>query len=257
MVCSVKIYLADTQLRKCYCIEQQKQYRPYTLESFYYSDKITEEILIPYSKEFMLDSGAFTFMSGNHDDQINWEEYCDRYSEFIKRNNIKLFFELDIEGIIGYERVKKIRIRLEKATNKQPIPVWHIDRGKEEFIRHCDEYPYVALGGYVTAIKSGDPRQKAYVKAYPWFIDEAHKRDKKIHGLGFTSISGLTKYHFDSVDSTAWTTGNRYGYIYKFNGKSIDKIDPPKGKKLSDSRMVAVNNYCEWIKFQQYADTHL
>ena len=154
------------------------------------------------------------------------------------------------------EKVIQYRNRLEKLTNRQSIPVWHPGRGKDEFIRHCDEYPYVALGGYVAAIKKGDKRQNAYIQAYPWFINEAHKRGKKIHGLGYTSLEGLTKHHFDSVDSTAWTTGNRFGYIYYFDGKTMRKKDAPKGYKLGDSRAVALNNYTEWIKFQKYADKH-
>ena len=39
----------------------------------------------------------------------------------------------------------------------------------------------------------------------------------KIHALGFTSISGLEKYHFDSVDSTSLTTGNRFRMLYHFD----------------------------------------
>jgi hypothetical protein len=91
----------------------------------------------------------------------------------------------------------------------------------------------------------------------PWFIKEAHKRNTKIHGLGFTKLTKLSEYHFDSVDSTAWTTGNRYGYLYYFNGKTMVKKDVPKGYRLADSRAAALHNYIEWIKFQKWADTHL
>jgi len=234
----------------------QKQFaNAYILQSFFYADDFTEQYIIPNASDFLLDSGAFTFCANgvsNHD----FIEYVERYADFINRNRIDKFFELDIENIIGYDKVVQIRKQLERLTNRQPIPVWHICRGKDEFIRHCDEYPYVALGGYVTAIKNGDSRQRAYVKAYPWFIDQAHKRGTKIHGLGFTSLEGMKKYHFDSVDSTAWTTGNRFGFVYRFNGKTMEKIDCPKGKRLADAKTVAYINYTEWIKFQKYANTH-
>lgn len=88
-------------------------------------------------------------------------------------------------------------------------------------------------------------------------IRYAHKNNSKVHCLGFTKLSDLPKYHFDSVDSTAWTTGNRFGYIYRFTGKTMVKIDTPSGKRLADSRQVALINYTEWIKFQRYALTHL
>ena len=233
-----------------------KEYHPYILESFFYADADTERLL-PYFGDFLLDSGAFTFCGtgGFHENQF--EEYLERYADFINRNKIEKFFELDVDSITGYERVLEYRKKLERLTGRQSIPVWHISRGKDEFIRHCDEYPYVALGGYVAAIKASDPRQKAYINAYPWFINEAHKRGKKIHGLGYTSLEGITKHHFDSVDSTAWTTGNRFGYLYYFDGRTIKKRSAPPGHRIGDSRSAALNNYIEWIKFQKYADKHL
>lgn len=252
----MKVFLAGTYSR-LYCHDATiPKYKPYVLESFFY---MTDEFvkLIPRFGDFLLDSGAFTFCGTGGFTKDQFEPYLERYADFINRNKIEKFFELDVDSITGYEKVLEYRKKLERLTGKQPIPVWHISRGKEEFIRHCDEFPYVALGGYVAAIKASDPRQKAYVKAYPWFISEAHKRGSKIHGLGFTSLEGLTKYHFDSVDSTAWTTGNRYGYLYYFDGKTMKKKDAPAGHKLSDSRAAALNNYTEWLKFQRYADTHL
>lgn len=232
------------------------EHRPYVLESFFYADEDTERLLKFYG-DFMLDSGAFTFCAGKDFSAKNFEEYIERYADFINRNRVEKFFELDVESITGYDKVLEYRRKLERLTNKQCIPVWHIDRGKDEFLRHCDEYNYVALGGYVAAIRSGDKRQQAYIKSYPWFISEAHKRGAKIHGLGFTSLTGLEKYHFDSVDSTAWTTGNRYGFLYYFDGKTMRKKDAPKGCRLIKPREAALNNYVEWLKFQKWADTHL
>lgn len=231
-------------------------HKPFILESFYYADSYTEK-LMPYFGDFILDSGAFTFCGTGGFKADKFNDYLERYADFINQNHVDKFFELDVDSITGYEKVLEYRKRLERLTGKQPIPVWHISRGKEEFIRHCDEFPYIALGGYVAAIKASDPKQKAYVKAYPWFINEAHKRGKKIHGLGFTSLEGLKKYHFDSVDSTAWTTGNRFGYLYFFNGQTIIKKDAPKGHRIKDSRKAALNNYMAWIQFQKYAVTHL
>ena len=254
--CDIGAIPKQTKLDLLQEAEARKIHKPYMLESFFYCDEETER-LIPYFGDFILDSGAFTFCGTGKFDSSKFDEYIEKYADFIKRNKVEKFFELDVDSIMGYEKVLEYRERLERLTGKQPIPVWHISRGKEEFIRHCDEYPYVALGGYVAAIKSSDPRQKAYVRSYPWFINEAHKRGCKIHGLGYTSLQGLTMHHFDSVDSTAWTTGNRFGYLYQFDGRTIRKYDAPKGKRLGDPRKAALINFMEWIKFQQYAETHL
>lgn len=225
-------------------------YKPFILESFFYAKENSEATIQQYA-DYLLDSGAFTFMT-NSGTVVNWDEYVENFAHFVKRNNVDKFFELDIDSVVGYKKVLELRQRLETLTGRQPIPVWHKSRGREEYLRHCAEYKYVALGGIVSKeITDND------YKFFPWFISEAHKQGAKIHALGFTNLVGLTKYHFDSVDSTAWTTGNRFGYLYKFDGKSMGKIKVPPGKRFADPKQVALNNYVEWCKFQRYASTNL
>ena len=250
---ALKIFLAGANYH-AFCLQNYLEKAsnnlcPYTLESFFYM-KDDLKRLIPFMSDFLLDSGAFTFMT--QDKNVNFDEYLERYADFIKANDIHKFFELDIDSVVGYEKVKKYRLRLEELTERPCIPVWHRSRGIDEFYRMCDEYSYVAVGGL--AIK--EIRQNEY-KYLPMLIKEAHKRKAKIHGLGFTWFNLLPKYHFDSVDSTSWTVGNRFGYIAYFDGKTMKKIDAPTGHKLSDARLVALNNYMEWVKFQKYAEVHL
>lgn len=221
------------------------------LESFYYINADDIMIpLIPYFKKFMLDSGAFSFMQGNGGKQ-NFDEYLERYITFINQNKVDLFFELDIDSVVGYEKVKEYRRRLEKGTGKQCIPVWHKSRGKQEFLKMCEQYSYVGLGG----IAAKEFTKEEY-KYFPWFINEAHKRNCRIHGLGFTNTTLLHKYHFDSVDSSSWTTGNRFGAIYKFDGKKLLRIRKPPGTRVKHKE-TAVNNFVEWVKYANWAETHL
>jgi hypothetical protein len=123
------------------------KYRPYILESFYYANEETEKLL-PYFGDFLLDSGAFTFMAQARQ-SVNWNEYAERYADFIIKNNIQKYIELDLDYIIGVEGARNLRRYLEKKTGKQSLPVWHPIRGTEEFLRMCDEYSYVCLGGIV------------------------------------------------------------------------------------------------------------
>lgn len=226
-----------------------QEYKPFVLESFYYVDEDTERLMPRYG-DFLLDSGAFTFMQ-NTKTKLNWDEYIERYAEFINRNNVEKYFELDIDSVVGYTKVKEFRAKLERLTNRPCIPVWHKSRGYKEFQRMCDEYGYAAIGGIV----SGEIKSTQY-GLFPAMIADAHARGCKLHGLGFTSLDWLPKCHFDSVDSTAWTTGNRFGHIYKFDGRTMKKISAPNGKRLGDARKVALINYTEWLKFQQYALSH-
>lgn len=265
----LKIYLAETQGRR-WVVDENLFSRTISvegcvgiyddiiqkcdvaiLESYYYADEWTEKT-IPLLKNFLLDSGAFTFMSNAKKGNIDWKKYIDGYVDFINRNSVKHFFELDIDCIVGYENVLKIRQYIEEKTGKKCIPVWHKSRGKEEFLKMCDEYDYVAIGGIV----SKEITQNEY-PYFTWFINEAHKRGTKIHGLGFTNLKGLEKYKFDSVDSTSWMAGNRFGSVYFFNGKTVVKYDKKQGQRLADSKAVAVHNFNEWVKFQKYAEKNL
>ena len=223
------------------------------LESFYYLRKNEEFMtLAKHFGSFLLDSGAFTFMTGSHKGSINWDEYVEDYARFINKHDIKLFFELDIDSVVGLQEVERLREKLEALTGKKPIPVWHKNRGKEYFIKMCENYPYVALGGIVT---KEIPRQK-YEKGFPWFIKTAHLHRCKIHGLGYTTILNLPKYHFDSVDSTAWLYGNRGGYLYKFNPSkgTMDQLKADNARLKS--REGAVNNFREWVKLCKYAEAN-
>ena len=249
----MKVFLAGCYSRP-YCFEVSKDKKPFILESFFY---INEDVIkyLHHFGDFLLDSGAFTFMQGKGG-KPNFDEYTERYAEFINENRVEKYFELDIDSVVGYDQVKLLRSKLERLTGRQSIPVWHKSRGKDEFIGLCRDYPYVAIGGLVDGAKKGEYARSLW-RFFPWFIRTAHENGAKIHALGFTSLEGIQEYHFDSVDSTAWTTGNRFGYLHYFDGKTIRKIDKPSGYKLKDSKAVALHNYTEWLKFQKYAETHL
>ena len=182
----------------------------------------------------------------------DWNRYLEEYASFIKDNRVEKFFELDIDIIVGYDKVKEYRATLEHIVNRPCIPVWHRSRGYDEFIRLCKEYSYIAVGGI--AIKH--IRREEY-KYFTQLIREAHKRNCKIHALGFTNPSELRKYHFDSVDSSSWTSGGRYGSLYKFINGEMRVFSRKEAMRVSDYRKIDGFNFGEWIKFQKYAEVHL
>lgn len=90
-----------------------------------------------------------------------------------------------------------------------------------------------------------------------WFIDQAHSAGTRIHGLGFTNTTLLPFLKFDSVDSTTWLSGSRFGQIYFFNGKQMVYRNPPKGMRAKNHDLSNRHNFNEWIKFQRYAEQYL
>lgn len=250
---AMKIFLAGSETRTWILDELEHLERIHILESYYYLR--TFEYYMDVCKKcgsFLLDSGAFTFMQKAHG-EVDWDAYIEEYAAFINKWDIDLFFELDIDSLVGIERVEQLREKLTSLTGKKPIPVWHKSRGKQYFIDMCKNFPYVAIGGIVT---QEIPRKK-YESAFPWFIKTAHEYGAKIHGLGYTSLPNFKRFHFDSVDSTTWISGNMSGKIFKFNplDGSMKEIFAPEGMKLN-SRVAALNNFCEWLKLSKYAETH-
>lgn len=184
----------------------------YILQSFFYADEFTEKYIIPNAADFLLDSGAFTFMQGAGT-KIDWDAYLERYADFITRNGVKKFFELDIDSVVGYERVKEYRVKLERLTGAQCIPVWHKSRGIDEYKRHCEEYSYVAIGGYV--VKEIKPEEYRH---FPAMINFAHSKGAKVHCLGFTKLDALK-----NTTLTVWTA--RHGQRETASGISTDSTD--------------------------------
>lgn len=218
---------------------------PYILESFYYFESF-QKPLIKNADLFLLDSGAFTFMNGAKG-TVNWDKYIDRYISFINENDVEYYFELDIDKIVGYSEVKKIRAKLERKTGKQSIPVWHKSRGVEEFKRLVDEYDYIAVGGF--AIKDIKKSEYPIIKK---MVRYAYERGTKVHGLGFTPKE-VTQYKFYSVDSTSWISCRRFGSSYIFRDGQLTMATPPN-KSLRRDKVPEIEEITikEWIKYQKY-----
>ena len=246
----MEIYLAGISSREKIIIEElEKGLKiPYMLESFMYFKEFQHDI-IKNGTKFILDSGAFTFIHGNTTPTIKEiEQFTYKYIEFINKYDIEYFFEMDIDKVIGLKKVEELRELIEKETNKKTIPVFHQERGLQYFHDMIDNYNYVALGGSANNVKSSK-----YKKFFPYFIQEAKKKNCKIHGLGFTALSKLMlpQYNFDSVDSTTWLHGHRFSNLFRFTGKEMKCITLDTSKK-KDLKELCKVNLKEWIKFCNY-----
>ena len=236
---NTKIFLAAVSHVKSSIVPYYKPH--YILESFMdikSNTKATNEYIkwCLSADMFLLDSGAFTFMNKSKKSKEFTEEmfydYLESYIDFINKWDIKYFFELDLDCVIGYEKVKLVREYLEYKTNKKCIPVWHKDRGIDDFINTCKKYDYIAIGG----IASKEIKKSEHNLLYE-LCDIAHSYNCKVHGLGYLPLEVLNSRNcpFDTVDGTSWQGHMRQKcyYLDENNNMKVFKNDDRYWKAIS------------------------
>jgi hypothetical protein len=211
----------------------------YNLMSFFYlkGKAIHEGIIIrDNTDEILIDSGAHSFQKGK---KVEWESYTRRYADFIKsfdRPNVLGYFEMDVDNVIGYEKVLYLRKILESVSDKI-IPVWHKNRGIDDFKKMCSDYSGKIIA--ITGFKNEDIRDEQYLM----FLKYAHRHGCKVHCLGMTRKAVLDAVPFDYVDSSSWRQDSRLGK------------DDTTGKHMargSDYTQLGALNYLLYMKKQKY-----
>ena len=212
----------------------------YNLMSFYYIKGKSElsEFIRDNSELIMIDSGAHSFQKGK---KVDWEKYTNEYADFIKkfdRPNVLGYFEMDVDNIIGYEKVLELRKTLEKVSDKI-IPVWHKNRGVDEYKKMCKDYAGKIIA--VTGFKNEDIKDEQYLM----FLKYAKKYNCKVHCLGMTRKKVLDKVPFDYADSSSWVQSTVFGRI---DGKG--KVSKEMSK--NNRELVFIENYKNGIKMQEH-----
>ena len=151
----------------------------YILETFFNGEKsCLEAMSIVGNDNFLLDSGAFSYMNGAKVSLSQMDSYIDKYIKFIINYKIKHYFEIDVDNIFGLDRVEFWRNKMESAIGYQCIPVWHKGRGVEYWKRMCKKYSYIAIGGLVFHVK------KQEYELIRRLVEYAYYCGVKVHGLG-------------------------------------------------------------------------
>ena len=236
--------------------EKVRRKSKYNLESFFGGEKVCLNVLNNCGRDnFLLDSGAFSYMNGQKCTKEILLEYLDRYINFINKYNIKYFFELDVDTIFGIEFVEEMRRKLERETGKKCIPVWHKSRGIDYFKKMVDKYDYIAIGGL--AIKHIKQKEYPLIKK---MVDYAYERGVKVHGLGFTKTKILEKekWKFYSVDSSSWlSSASRGQKLQIFKNGCIENLNKEKRNVKANISKIAEFNFSEWCKYQKYMEKYL
>lgn len=188
----------------------------------------------------MIDSGAHSFQKGK---KVDWDSYTVEYANFIKRfdrENVYGYFEMDVDNLIGYDKVLELRDVLCEVSGvpDKIIPVWHKNRGISEFKKMCQERAGKIVA--ITGFKNEDIRDEQY----PMFLKEAWSYGCKVHCLGMTRRDILDKVPFDFTDSSSWAQSAIYGRVGK------RKVS----KEFSKTNRIKVfeRAYIEGMKMQEH-----
>ena len=244
----MKIYLAGCFTKETY--EYLKQnHNKYLLQTYYdlkSMKKTKVNSLITCCDEFLLDSGAFTFM--NSGKKVDWKEYIDSYCDFVNEYDIRQLIELDLDHVVGIEETKRIRDYIEKRTKRLPIPVFHRIRGMQYFRDMCKNYPYIAIAA--SGIVKGVDEYVKNPNLLRQLLGIAHGYGAKVHGLAYTRLTNInnTTVPFDSVDSTAWLSGARFGTIYEIRNGAV--VQRSSRSRLSGEEINKIN-LDAWLRIQK------
>lgn len=248
----MKIYLASAPRDLKYLIKNKT---PYVLISYYYfRGKKIQEKWRPYFSQFkdvIIDSGAFSMMRDKKK-ACDLDKYVEDYIKFVKKYHFKHYIELDIDSVIGYDRVKQYREKLENGIGWKSIPVWHKSRGLKEWENIIEKYEYVGIGGIVT----GEIKRTDFA-LFDYLLNLANKEKVKVHGLGITSLKLLKRLPFYSVDSSTWRVNAAWGGLSYFNKDNLENYNCEKYKNNKDYRNMIDFNCKEWTKFAYWAEMHL
>lgn len=236
----MKVFLSSLENGKHFELFPMK----YNLMSYYYIKKANKEFIkgiIDHSELILIDSGAHSFQKGK---KVEWEEYTHEYAKWIKENDCEKiigYFEMDIDPAgYPYDYVLRLRSILEKVSNKI-IPVWHKNRGIDDYIRMCEKYSGKIIA--ITGFKNEDIKDEQYIK----FLKVAWKYGCKVHCLGMTRTKILEKVPFDYVDSSSWRQNAVYGNVFK--GKKLKRErDLPKEKIVEIYKFA----YMKGMEMQEY-----
>lgn len=190
------------------------------LYSFWSYSNVSWRECCRHCRNILVDSGAHSFQHGAKTD---FNAFVERYTRFIRANTkqprIDGFFELDVDVVIGTERVNEIRKELDKVSDKI-IPVWHPCRGIDEWYHLLETYRNrrVAVTAFLDEI---------YDNQFNLFINAAHKYNCRVHLLGCTKYNILKRLNLhkdDSFDSASWRLGATFGSLIVPQGDSLTAV---------------------------------
>lgn len=172
--------------------------------------------------QLILDSGAFTYSQKALDGTMPPPKlFFRRYKKYLREfgHLWDRVMELDVDSQdnelgVSVDQVDKWREELlDEFPHLNITPVYHSWRGTEAWQTYLDDPRIKTLAIGRSAPYAGQMRA---------YVDAAHRVGKTVHGLAITKYNTTLKWiPFDSCDSSSWTTGQRFGNFFIFQGGKL------------------------------------
>ena len=225
----MKIFLAGAENEQAR-LTLLKIKAPFVFLSYFYLRERadTKAVLEEFKKNgitMALDSGAHTFLAGIGESKAtvvtgqpikeNPDRYCWNYINWLKkyRDYFEFYVELDIDRVVGYEKIKGYRNQfVENGLQDKLMVVWHysIPDSVNEFEKMCQGFNFVAIAD------EPEPGRCSML------VEIGRKYKRKVHGFAMTKPDYIRRFPFYSVDSTSWKAGSKYGITYYLMGNKIE-----------------------------------
>ncbi len=200
------------------------------LYSYYYIYQMRREGFIARMQEqypdveWFLDSGAFTYWAkfkAEPHKLVPWKIYKKLYFSYVDDTWERWcrIAELDLDHMEGIT-IDMIADWRDEMLDTWPdaaiTPVWHPSRGPEDWTNYCRDRRMKNL-----AVGSGQ-RDIGLVRK---MVMEAHQRNKTVHGFGMTRVNTHLRFiPYDSVDSTSWLMGQKFGTLFVFRNNKFHLV---------------------------------
>lgn len=166
---------------------------------------------LKHGTKLFLDSGAFTaFTKGV---SIDNAEFIDFYKGWPK-GTWDLVAAVDV---IGNAEASWENYEIIRKSIPSVLPTFHYGEPFEFLEKMVKEAKYIALGG-VAQLGGGQ-------KLLDWFdhvwgtylVNRDGTAKVKVHGFAVTNVSAMTRYPWESVDSSSWIMTSSFGNVMLFN----------------------------------------
>ncbi len=161
----------------------------------------------------MIDSGAYSaFTKQSPIDLQAYIDYLHRVIPWFQKHHVPLcYINLDVigdDGSLSYANWKEIR-----RQGLDPLPVYHAKTDIRWLKKYLNQTDYIGLG---TLTNVYGTRLKMLLDRlwHKFFVDRSGMPVVKVHGLGATTVSGMRRYPWYSVDSTSWLRPAAFGKIF-------------------------------------------